>query len=187
MAPSPVSVITRQFCLIFGRKKLGRLDHRCEEIWQHIYLSFWQSSCVRQWTTVLAKDWLRRTSQKLECGPIRNVMAALPNAGGALCSMPQSLADAHYCSAVSTAAKMQNPLKLAGVPQTTGLISAASRPKFTILWGHLEEVLLLFSTVDMCLSCEDIARQSCTMVRRWRFFASWIFHEPRAARFRPAS
>jgi len=25
-----------------------------------------------------------------------NVRAALPNIGGALCSMPQSLADAHY-------------------------------------------------------------------------------------------
>jgi len=25
-----------------------------------------------------------------------NVMAALPNTGGALCSMPQSLADVHY-------------------------------------------------------------------------------------------
>jgi len=25
-----------------------------------------------------------------------NVMAALPNIGGTLCSMPQSLADAHY-------------------------------------------------------------------------------------------
>jgi len=29
-----------------------------------------------------------------------NVMAALPNIGGALCSTPQSLADAHYWSAV---------------------------------------------------------------------------------------
>ena len=29
-----------------------------------------------------------------------NVMAALPNIGGALCSMLQSLADAHYYSAV---------------------------------------------------------------------------------------
>ena len=29
-----------------------------------------------------------------------NVMAALPNIGGTLCSMPQSLADAHYESAV---------------------------------------------------------------------------------------
>jgi len=29
-----------------------------------------------------------------------NVMAAVPNIGGALCSAPQSLADAHYSSAV---------------------------------------------------------------------------------------
>jgi len=29
-----------------------------------------------------------------------NVMVALPDLGGALCSMPQSLADAHYLSAV---------------------------------------------------------------------------------------
>jgi len=29
-----------------------------------------------------------------------NVMAALPSIGGALCSAPQSLADAHYYSAV---------------------------------------------------------------------------------------
>jgi len=27
-------------------------------------------------------------------------MVALPNIGGALCSMPQSLADAHYLTAV---------------------------------------------------------------------------------------
>jgi len=33
---------------------------------------------------------------ELECGPMPNVMAALPNTGGALCSTPQSLADAHY-------------------------------------------------------------------------------------------
>jgi len=33
---------------------------------------------------------------KLEYGPMPNVMAALPNIGGALCSTPQSLADAHY-------------------------------------------------------------------------------------------
>jgi len=31
-----------------------------------------------------------------------NVMAALPNIGGALCSTPQSLADAHYYARVVT-------------------------------------------------------------------------------------
>jgi len=34
--------------------------------------------------------------RQLECGPMPNVMVALPNIGGALCSTPQSLADAHY-------------------------------------------------------------------------------------------
>ena len=43
----------------------------------------------------------------------------------------------------SNAAKTQKPLKLAGVPQTNETISADSMPKFTILWGHVEEILLL--------------------------------------------
>ena len=62
-----------------------------------------------------------------------NVMAALPNIGGAVCSTPPC----------SNAAKTPNPLKFAGVPQTNETISAASGPKFTILWGHVEEILLL--------------------------------------------
>jgi len=33
---------------------------------------------------------------ELEIGPVPNVMAALPNIGGACCSTPQSLADAEY-------------------------------------------------------------------------------------------
>ena len=37
-----------------------------------------------------------RKQQKLECGPMPNLMVALPNIGGALCSTPQTLADAHY-------------------------------------------------------------------------------------------
>jgi len=41
-----------------------------------------------------------RKKVELECGPMPNVMGALPNIGGALCSTPQSLADAQYWSAV---------------------------------------------------------------------------------------
>ena len=48
-----------------------------------------------------------------------NVMAALPNIGGALCSTPQIFADADYQSAVHyNAAKTRNPLKFVGVPHT---------------------------------------------------------------------
>jgi len=64
-----------------------------------------------------------------------NVMVALPDIDGALCLTPQILADAHYKMPCSNAAKTQTPLKFAGVPQTTGSISAASGPKFTILCG----------------------------------------------------
>jgi len=93
----------------------------------------------------------------------------------------------------SNAAKTQNPLKLAKVPQTNETISAASRLKFTKLWHHLKDILLLnniFPIVDTCLSCKDIAQQSCAMVPKWRFlvtfFASCIFSEPHVAHFRPA-
>ena len=78
----------------------------------------------------------------------------------------------------SNAAKTRNPLKFAGVPQTRQQISAASRPKFTILSGHVEEVLLLNKffpiIVDTCFSCEDIARQSCGMVPRRRLFSDFL-------------
>ena len=77
-----------------------------------------------------------------------NVMVALPNIGGALCSTPQSLADAHYLS--SNAAKTRKPLKVTGVPQTPETISASSWPKFTILWEHVEEILLLDKFFSDC-------------------------------------
>ena len=108
-----------------------------------------------------------------------NLMVALPNISGALCSTPQSLADGHYYTYMpcSNAANTRKPLKVAGVPQTPETIPAASGSKFTILWAHVEQILLLnkfFPIVDTCLSCEDIARQSCGMVPIWRFFASFL-------------
>jgi len=99
-----------------------------------------------------------------------NVMSALPNVGGALCSTLQCLADAHYYMACSKAAKTRYQLKFAGVPQNTEPISAASGPKFTILWDICRTYCCLvsfFTIVDRCLSCEDIAQKTCAMVRRW--------------------
>jgi len=79
-----------------------------------------------------------------------NVMVALPNIGCALCSTPQSLADATTRVPCSNAAKTRNPLKFAGVPQTRQQISADSIPKFTILSGHMEEVLLFNKFFSDC-------------------------------------
>ena len=49
----------------------------------------------------------------------------------------------------SDVAAVTKPLKLAGVPQTTGAISGTSGPKFTILWEHVEEILLLKSQIPL--------------------------------------
>jgi len=86
----------------------------------------------------------------------------------------------------SNAAKMRNPLKFAGVPQTCQQISAISRSKFAILWGHVEEVLAFnkfFPIVDTCLSCEDSARQSCAMLPKWRYFCVLYFQRAACSTF----
>jgi len=70
------------------------------------------------------------------------VTAALLNTGGASVQCRKVWLTPTTRVPCSKAAKMRNPLKLAGVRQTRQQISAASRPKFTMLWGHVEEVLL---------------------------------------------
>jgi len=130
-------------------------------------------------------------TKKLECGPMRNVMAALPNmAPSVQTSTPQSLAqdsDAKWilylakfrywartaenvlvhqpsrrqtsCKVwlasverrrCSNEAKTRNPLKFAGVLQARQPISAASGPKFTILWGHVGKILLFNQFFSDC-------------------------------------
>ena len=79
-----------------------------------------------------------------------NVMAALPNIGGALCSAPQSLVNAHYYMLCSNAAKTRKLLKVPGVPQTPETIATASGPKFTILWARVEDILPLNKFVSDC-------------------------------------
>ena len=107
----------------------------------------------------------RTKHSELQCGLMPNVMAALPNIGGALCSTPQSLADANTGMPCSNAAKTRKPLKVAGVPETAETISAASGPKFTILCGHLEEILLL-NKFFFRLSIHVLV----AMMPSWRFF-----------------
>jgi len=71
----------------------------------------------------------------------------------------------------SNAAKTRNPLKLQGCPK----LANRSQPlvdRSSPYYQDVEEVLLFnkFSIVYTCLSSEDIARQSCAMVPKWRFF-----------------
>jgi len=116
---------------------------------------------------------------KVECGPMPNVMAALPNIGGALCSAPQfGWRPLLECRAV-TLPRCETRWNSLACPKLANRSqpSAASGLKFTILWGHVDEILpfnKFFPIVDTCLSCDDSARQSCMMVPRWRFFASFL-------------
>ena len=112
---------------------------------------------------------------QLECGPMPNVMAALPNIGGALCSTPQSLADAQT--------RVQGCPKLANRSQP---LVGRSSLYYQDMWRRYCCLTSFFPIVDTCLSSEDIARQSCAMIPKWRFFASCISSEPLAAHFRPA-
>ena len=134
-------------------------------------------------------QWWTFAEKKLECGSMPNVMVALPNIGGASVQRRKVWLTPTTRVPCSNAAKTRKPLKLEGVPQTTGPISAVRRPKFTILSRHVEEVSSFnnfFLIVDTCLSCKDTARQICAMVPKWRFFASCIFSEQRTAHFRHA-
>ena len=64
-----------------------------------------------------------------------------PGKGQTLCKVWLASVERRRCS---NEAKTRKPLKLAAVPQNYNeTISAASRLKFTILWGHVEEILLL--------------------------------------------
>jgi len=112
------------------------------------------------------------------------------------------------CRACSNAVKTRNPLNLAGVPKTCQQISAVSGRSspwrgytetillFNKLFSDCRYVILLRRLADYqdktrCLTCEDIARQSCAMVRRRGIFGDFLgscISSERAAssNFRPA-
>jgi len=99
-----------------------------------------------------------------------NVMAALPNTGGAFCSTPQ------FGSAV-TLPRRETPWNYLGCPKLTKrsqLLVDRSSPYCKNMWGRYCCLTSFFPIVGTCVSCGDIARQSCAMVRRRQFFASFL-------------
>jgi len=111
----------------------------------------------------------------------------LPNICGALCSTPQSWLTPTTTVPCSKAAKTQNSLKFAGVPQTNKPISVVGGPKFAILSEHVEKVLLFNNFVRLSIYALVAKIQPDKVVRWcrdgdfWLSFASCIFSEPRAA------
>jgi len=124
---------------------------------------------------------------QLECGPVPNVMVALP--------WRPLFKAAKFgwrplleCRAVTlprrkTHRNLQACPKLANRSQP---LVGRSSPYYEDMWRRCRCLTNFFPIVDACLSCEDTVRQSCVMVPKWRLFASCIFSEPRAAHFRHA-
>ena len=114
-----------------------------------------------------------------------NVMAALTNIGVAPSVQRRKVWLTPTTVPCSNTANTRNPLKLAGVPQTNEMILAVSRPKFTILWGHVGKILLFnkffFPIVDTYLSC-DSPTKLCDGAQAANFFGDFcVLHFQRAA------
>ena len=61
---------------------------------------------------------------------------------------------------------------LQGCPKLTKrsqLLVGRSSPYYQDMWRRYCCLTIFFPIVDTCLSSEDIARQSCVMVPKWRF------------------
>ena len=65
---------------------------------------------------------------------------------------------------------LQGCLKL---PDRSQPLVGQSSPYYENMWRKYW-CLTIFPIVDTCLSCKDIARQSCAMVPRWRFLATFL-------------
>jgi len=83
---------------IFSNPLLGKVSNTCHS-WpklpftlDNLITTEYASLFIMCRHFITLRSWL----DKLECGPMPKVMAALPNISGTLCSTPQSMADAHY-------------------------------------------------------------------------------------------
>jgi len=106
-----------------------------------------------------------------------NVMAALPNIGGALCWTPQfGWRPLLECRAV-TLPRRETRWNYVGCPKLTKRSQLLVGHQVHHIVGTCRRYCCLtsfFPIVDTCLSCEDIDRQSCGIVPRWWFLATFL-------------
>jgi len=80
-----------------------------------------------------------------------------------------------------------NLLGCPGLPDRSQPLVGRSSPYYQDMWRRYCCLTSFFVIVDTCLSCEDIAQQSCTMVRRWRLFGDFLHPAFPASRVQHAS
>jgi len=97
----------------------------------------------------------------------------LPNIGDALCSTPQSLLDCH----IVTLPRRETRWDLQECPKLTQRsqpLVGRSSPYYKDMWRRYCCLTSFFPIVNICLSCEDIARQTCAMVPRWPILGDFL-------------
>jgi len=85
-----------------------------------------------------------------------------------------------------TLPRRETSWNLLGCPKLTKRsqpLVGRSSPYCQDMWGRYCCLTTFFAIVDTCLSCEDIAWHSCTMVPRWWFFCVLYFQRAACTAF----
>ena len=114
--------------------------------------------------------------RKLECGQMPAWSACRTQVAPSVQRRKVWLMLTTRCRAVTlprreTLWNLQGCLKL---PDGSQPLVGRSSPYCGDMWRTYRCLTSFFPIVDMCPSCEDIARQSCAMVPRWRFLATFL-------------
>jgi len=99
----------------------------------------------------------------VDCFFLTHSLVYQPVDGQTSCKVWWTFVERRRCS---NEAKTRTPLKFAGVPQTHQPVSAVSGLKFTILWGHVEEILLFNTFFRLSISAL-VAKIQVDKVVRW--------------------
>ena len=157
----------------------GQSDSRRKEIGKQGVLILQMS--VRLQSAVL---------KELECGPVPNVMAALPTRGGALCSTPQSFGWRplleYRAVTLPRRESYWNLLGFTKLMKRSQPLVGWSSPYCRGILGRYCCLTSFFQIVDKCLGCEDIARQVvqwCPDGDFWRLFCILYFQQAACNRF----
>jgi len=94
-------LLKRHFCMYFFATFNLVVSNSATDCLEHSSLNIFRVNITHLLNGLWAAELVlshKKEHTQLECGAMPNIMAALLNIGGALCSTTQSLADAHYQS-----------------------------------------------------------------------------------------
>jgi len=115
----------------------------------------------------------RQNSVKGQEPPKMYVQCSRPGDGQTSCKVWLASGERCHCS---NEGKTRNPLKFAGVPQNCQQISAVNRPKFSILQGDVEHILL-FNKFFFRLSIRAlVAKTQHNKLVRWCADGDFLRH-----------